>query len=83
MARSIKKGPYVAELTLQNDGPIKPGKGVKIKTFRTHLEFAPAMEGGPPLPQQVSVEVKGRAMLVVGFDEHETVHFSNYQWAGP
>jgi hypothetical protein len=75
----IKDGPYVAELKLENDGPIKPGKGVKIKTFKTHLQFAPIEEGGPVLIQSVDVEVKGRAMLVVGFDEQESVRFSDYR----
>ena len=67
--RIVKEGPYVAELTLENKRPIKPGKGVRIKTFYTHLEFAPVEKGGPALPQMITVEVKGRAMLVVGFDE--------------
>ena len=81
--RIVKEGPYVAELTLENKRPIKPGKGVRIKTFYTHLEFAPVEKGGPALPQMITAEVKGRAMLVVGFDEQESVKFSNYRRAGP
>jgi len=81
--RIVKKGPYVAELTLENDRPIKPGKGVRIKTFYTYLKFAPVEEGGPALPQTINVEVKGRAMLVVGFDERESVTYSNYRRVGP
>ena len=77
----MKDGPYVSEISMKNDGPIKPGKGVKIKKFKTRLEFAPAEAGGPALPQKVEVEVKGRAMLVIGFDEKESVEFSNYRRA--
>ena len=58
-----KDGPYVALLSMKNDGPIKPGKGVRIKTFRTELEFAPDESGGPALPRRVSVEIEGRAFL--------------------
>lgn len=74
-----KDGPYVGKLSMKNDGPIKPGKGVKIKTFRTELEFAPDESGGAALPRRVSVEIEGRAFLVMGFDEKETVEFSDYE----
>jgi len=75
----IKDGHYVAEITLQNSGPIKPGKGVKIKEFLTRLEFAPIHEGGKALPRSVQATVKGKAFLVVKFDESETVTYSDFE----
>jgi len=75
----IKDGHYVAEITMQNRGTIKPGKGVKIKEFLTRLEFAPAEAGGPALPKRVRASVKGKAFLVVKIDESETVTFSEFE----
>jgi hypothetical protein len=77
----IKEGHYVAVISLRNSGPIKPGKGVKIKEFFTRLEFAPIQEGGPALPRSVQATVKGKAFLVVKFDETETVTYSDFEQA--
>jgi hypothetical protein len=77
----IKEGHYVAVITLQNRDTIKPGKGVKIKEFFTRLEFAPIQEGGPALPRSVQATVKGKAFLVVKFDETETVTYSDFEQA--
>jgi hypothetical protein len=76
-----KEGHYVAVITLQNKNTIKPGKGVKIKTFFTRLEFAPIQEGGPALPRSVQATVKGKAFLVIKFDETETVTYSDFEQA--
>jgi hypothetical protein len=77
----IKRGHYVAYLDLRNDKPIKPATGVKIKKFRTRLAFGPATDGGPIVPLAVDVEVQGRAMLVIKFDEKESVRFSDFEYA--
>jgi hypothetical protein len=77
--RVNKDGHYVAEMTLQNRSTIKPGKGVKIEKFLTRLAFAPTHEGGPVLPQSVEAAIKGKAFLVVKFDEHEKVTYSNFE----
>ena len=43
------------------------------------FEFAPAPDGSAVLPARVRAKVQGRAMLVVGIDEEQTVEFSDYQ----
>jgi hypothetical protein len=77
--RVNKDGHYVAEMTLQNRDTIKPGKGVKIEKFLTRLAFAPIHDGGPVLPLSVEAAVKGKAFLVVKFDETEKVTYSNFE----
>ena len=79
--RVNKDGHYVAEMTLQNRGTIKPGKGVKIDKFLTRLAFAPIHEGGPVLPLSIEATIKGRAFLVVKFHEQEKVTYSNFERA--
>ena len=77
----IKDGHYVGELDIRADKPVKPATGVKIKKFRTTLTFGPAAEGGPIVPLSVDVEVSGRAMLFIRFDETESVRFHAYEFA--
>ena len=77
--RVNKDGHYVAEITLQNRGTIKPGKGVKIEKFLTRMAFAPIHEGGPVLPLSIEATIKGKAFLVVKFDEQEKVTYSNFE----
>ena len=77
--RVNKDGPYVAEMTLQNRRTIKPGKGVKIEKFFTRLAFAPVHQDGPVLPQSVEASVKGKAFLVVKFDETEKLTYSEFE----
>ena len=77
-----KDGEYVSQVSLKNTGPIKPGKGVKIKKFETLLEFAPTGADGPVLPRRIAVEIRGRALLVVGIDEKESIEFGDYEWVG-
>mgnify|MGYP001823752521 FL=1 len=77
-----KDGDYVSQVSLKNTGPIKPGKGVKIKKFETLLEFAPTGADGQVLPRRIAVEIRGRALLVVGIDEKESIEFGDYEWVG-
>jgi len=75
----LKNGHYVAVISLRNRDPIKPGRGIKIQEFHTRLEFAPLHEGGPALPRSVQATIKGKAFLIVKFDETEIVKYSDYE----
>ena len=75
-------GPYVEYLELRNDKPIRPATGVKIKRFLTRLVFARLGESGPVVPMSVDVEIKGSALLVVRFDEKESIRFSDFKYVG-
>ena len=77
--RVVKDGHYVSAITMVNSRPIKPGKGVKLNKFDVSMEFSLSPNGGAVLPRSVSTRIKGRAMLIVGFDEDENVEFSDYQ----
>ena len=77
-----KDGPYVESLELSNEKPIKPAFSVRISRFFTRLTFGPAAEGGPIVPRSMDVQVKGRAALVIRFDEAESIQFSDYEYAG-
>ena len=74
-----KDGHYVRAVSLRNLETIKPGKGTKLEVFDTRLEFAPSPDGSAVLPVLVYARVKGRALLVIGIDEEQTVQFSDYQ----
>lgn len=74
-----KEGHYVAWVRLRNHETVKPGKGVKLEEFDTRLAFAPAHEGGPVVPQRIETRVKGKAMLVIKFDEEERISYSGFE----
>ena len=78
----VKNGHFVSLVSMRNTDTIKPGKGVKIRTFETELEFAPAYEGGPTVPRRVRAAVQGRAFLVVNIDEEENIEFSDFERVG-
>ena len=77
-----KAGPWVESLELSNDKPLKPAFSVKISRFFTRLTFGPAAEDGPIVPRSMEVQVRGRAALVIRFDEAESILFSDYEYAG-
>ena len=77
-----KDGPYVESLELSNDKPIKPAFSVRISHFLTRLTFGPAAEGGPIVPLTMDVRIKGRAAVVIRFDEAESIAYSDYEFAG-
>jgi len=77
----IKSGHYVATINMHNEKTIKPAVGVKISKFVTTMAFGPATDDGPIVPIAVDVEVKGRAMLVIKFDEVEKTRFSDFEYA--
>ena len=78
----IRDGNYPEYIRLQNDKPIRPAFGVKIREFLTLLKFGPATEDGPIVPLSVDVKVQGRAMLAIKFDESEVYEFSDYEFVG-
>ena len=75
----IKDGHYVSELTLQNTGTIKPGKGIKIEKFLTRFRFAPVEDSESILPHSIQATVKGKAFFVVKIDETETIEYSDFK----
>jgi len=78
----VKNGHYVENINLRNETTFKPATGVKIKEFRTRLEFGPVATGGPIVPKSVDVHISGRAFLAVKIDEAESVSFQNYEYLG-
>lgn len=78
----VKDGLYVESLELRNERPIKPAFSVKISRFFTRLTFGPAAAGGPIVPKTMDVQVKGRAAVLIRFDEAESIHYSDYEYAG-
>ena len=79
----VKDGHYVGSIDIRTDKPVKPATGVKIKKFQTTLTFGPAAKDGPIVPLSVDVEVSGRAMLVIRFDEKESARYHEYEYVAP
>ena len=42
------------------------------------MEFGPAAEDGPIVPQSIKVHVTGRALFFVSFNELEATNFSDF-----
>ena len=78
----IRNGNYVQYIELRNERPIRPAFSIKISRFLTHLTFGPAGGDGPIVPLSIDVEVKGRAILFVTFDEMESIRFTDYEHVG-
>jgi hypothetical protein len=78
----VRDGHYLEYLDMYNEKPIKPAFSVKISRFVTRLTFGPAVDGGPIVPKTVDVQVKGRAALLIRFDESESTHYSDYEYVG-
>lgn len=79
----VKDGHFVEYLDLRSPKPFKPAMGVKIDTFLTRITFGPAIPEGPIVPMSVDVQVKGKALFAIKFDEKETIHYQDYEYAGP
>ena len=79
----MRDGHYPAYIDLRNRKPVRPAFGVKISNFLTRLEFGPADEGGPIVPQSIDIRIKARALLVISIDETDTTIFSDYSYVGP
>ncbi len=81
--RVHKDGHYVSLIHLTNRETIKPGKGVRIESFDTRLEFGPAFADGPILPLLVQSAVRGKAMLMIRFDETQLIRYSDFRQVPP
>lgn len=77
--RIAKPAGYLEFLDISSRKPVSPMVGVKIRDFNTRFEFAEAVAGGPVVPVAFRFRVKGRAFLAVGFDEMETLEFSDFE----
>lgn len=80
--RITKPNGYLEYIDIRSHSPIKPAIGVKISMLITRLTFGPAADDGPVVPISTQVEVKGRAYLVVSFDEEELVRNSDFEFVG-
>ena len=79
--RIDKRLGHLEYVDIRNHKTIRPAFGVRISKLVTRLTFGPAEPGGPVVPQSTQVEVKGRAYLLVGFDEEELTHYSDFEYA--
>lgn len=80
--RIRKSGVELEYIDLRNHRPIKPAIGMKLSRLVTRLTFGPAADGGRIVPISEQVDVKGRAYLVISFDEQELTHRSEFEFAG-
>ncbi len=80
--RVNKLSGHLEYIDLRNHETIRPAIGVRISKLITRLSFGPAAEDGPVVPLAAQVEVKGRAYLVVSFDEQELLRNSEFVYAG-
>lgn len=79
--RIVKDGRYVDSLEMRNFQDIKPGFGTKITRFQMRFTFGPALDGGPIMPKSIDVQVTGRALLFIGFDDIEVTKYSDFEYA--
>ena len=80
--RINKANGHLEYIDIRNHETIKPAFGMKISKLITRLTFGHAAEGGPVVPISTQVEVKGRAYLVVSFDEQEVLRNSDFEYVG-
>ena len=80
--RINKLSGHLEYIDLRNHETIRPAVGVKISKLVTRLTFGSAVEGGPVVPLAAEVEAKGRAYLVVSFDEQEDLRNSDFVYVG-
>ena len=65
-------------IDIRSDKPVKPAVGVKIREFVTRFEFKRATGDGPVVPVAFRFLIKGRAYLAIGFEEMQSVEFSDF-----
>lgn len=78
----IKDGHYVEYFDLSSETAFKPMTGVKIKSFRTRMGFAPVTAEGPVVPTSVDFHIKGRAFLAVKINETEKIRYTGHEYVG-
>lgn len=77
--RIAKAGEQLEYIAISADKPVKPAVGVTIREFMTRFEFRRAVDDGPVVPVAFRFRVKGRAYLAIGFDEMQTIEFSDFE----
>lgn len=80
--RIMKDGRYIESLEMRNLQDVRPGFGTRITRFQMRFSFGPAIEDGPIVPLSLDVQVTGRALLFIGFDETEVKRYSDFEYAG-
>lgn len=80
--RIVKDGRYVDSLEIRNFQDVRPGFGTRISKFQMRFTFGPALETGPVVPMTMDVQITGRALLFIGFDETEVTRYSDFEYAG-
>lgn len=80
--RINKASGHLEYIDIRNHETIRPAFGMKISKLITRLTFGPALEDGPVVPISTQVDIKGRAYLVVSFDEQEVIRNSDFEYAG-
>ena len=78
-----KIGLYAEEISLFNDKPFRPAKGVKIKKFEMRMIFGPTSDDGPIVPRSVDSNIQGRAFMVVSINDIKNIRFSDYEKVVP
>lgn len=80
--RIVKNGRYIESLEMRNFQDIRPGFGTRITQLQMRFFFGPAIENGPIVPLSLDVQIRGRALLFIGFDETEVKKYSAFEYAG-
>ena len=78
----VRDGHYLEYIDLRNEKAIRPAFSVRISDFRVRLTFGPAAADGPIVPLSEDVSIKGRALLLVTFNEKESTRYSDFEYAG-
>lgn len=72
----------IERVELGNTEPFSPMMAVKIQEARTVITYTLPTADRPTLLDQITVRIRGRAMLVRSLDEDMTVSYSDYHYAG-
>lgn len=78
----VRDGHYIEYIDLRNEKPIRPAFSVRISQFHLRLTFGPAAKDGPIVQKSEDVTIRGRALLLVTFDEKESTRYSEFEYAG-
>jgi len=75
----VKADRYVEYIDVRNHSDIKPGFGTRLSKLVMRLEFGPAADDGPIVPQSIKTHVTGRALFFIGIDDTEATSHSDFQ----
>ncbi|HEU5079847.1 MAG TPA: hypothetical protein VFT72_11595 [Opitutaceae bacterium] len=73
----------IDRIELGNTEPFSPMMVVKIQEARTTIKYTLPTAERPSLLEEITMRVRGRAMLFKSLDEDMTIAYSNYQYEGP